>query len=145
MSLPPCEHIVYGPVRSRRLGRSLGINLLPDGMKVCNMNCAYCQYGWTRGAARIGQALAADRRRGRLPCRRVTKAAKPARSRPRPGGRQEHDASPEFEAIISGCVRFATDSGRLPSRSSRIDDGGWEERWNVGVIRPLHEARRGDR
>jgi wyosine [tRNA(Phe)-imidazoG37] synthetase (radical SAM superfamily) len=49
MPLPPLEHIVYGPVQSRRLGRSLGINLLPAGMKVCNMDCAYCQYGWTRG------------------------------------------------------------------------------------------------
>jgi len=52
MSLPPIEHITYGPVRSRRLGASLGVNLLPPGGKVCNMNCAYCQYGWTRGAAR---------------------------------------------------------------------------------------------
>jgi wyosine [tRNA(Phe)-imidazoG37] synthetase (radical SAM superfamily) len=49
MPLPLLEHIVYGPVRSRRLGRSLGVNLLPAGMKVCNMDCAYCQYGWTRG------------------------------------------------------------------------------------------------
>ena len=53
MTLPPLERIIYGPVRSRRLGRSLGINLLPTGMKICNMNCAYCQYGWTRGAARV--------------------------------------------------------------------------------------------
>jgi len=52
MSLSLRREILYGPVRSRRLGRSLGINLLPSGMKVCNMNCAYCQYGWTRGAAR---------------------------------------------------------------------------------------------
>ncbi|MBZ5556316.1 MAG: radical SAM protein [Acidobacteriia bacterium] len=52
MPLPPLEHITYGPVRSRRLGVSLGVNLLPPGGKVCNMNCAYCQYGWTRGAAR---------------------------------------------------------------------------------------------
>lgn len=52
MTLPALERIVYGPVPSRRLGRSLGINLLPAGMKVCNMNCAYCQYGWTRGAIR---------------------------------------------------------------------------------------------
>jgi wyosine [tRNA(Phe)-imidazoG37] synthetase (radical SAM superfamily) len=52
MSLPPLQGIVYGPVRSRRLGASLGINLLPPGMKICNMNCAYCQYGWTRGAIR---------------------------------------------------------------------------------------------
>jgi len=51
MPLPLLEHIVYGPVRSRRLGRSLGINLLPPGMKICTMNCAYCQYGWTRLAA----------------------------------------------------------------------------------------------
>lgn len=51
--LPPQEHIVYGPVRSRRLGRSLGVNLLPAGVKVCNMNCAYCQYGWTQGARRV--------------------------------------------------------------------------------------------
>jgi wyosine [tRNA(Phe)-imidazoG37] synthetase (radical SAM superfamily) len=52
MPLPPLEGIVYGPVRSRRLGASLGINLLPAGTKVCNMNCAYCQYGWSRGAVR---------------------------------------------------------------------------------------------
>lgn len=48
MPLQPHDHITYGPVRSRRLGRSLGINLLPRGEKLCNMNCAYCQYGWTR-------------------------------------------------------------------------------------------------
>jgi wyosine [tRNA(Phe)-imidazoG37] synthetase (radical SAM superfamily) len=53
MTLPALERIVYGPIASRRLGRSLGINLLPSGMKVCNMNCAYCQYGWTRGAIRF--------------------------------------------------------------------------------------------
>lgn len=40
--------IVYGPVRSRRLGRSLGVNLAPAGCKACNFNCSYCQYGWTR-------------------------------------------------------------------------------------------------
>ena len=39
--------VVYGPVQSRRLGRSLGINLTPSGRKTCNYNCAYCQYGWT--------------------------------------------------------------------------------------------------
>jgi wyosine [tRNA(Phe)-imidazoG37] synthetase (radical SAM superfamily) len=43
--------IVYGPIYSRRLGRSLGINVLPAGVKVCNFNCAYCQYGWTRPRA----------------------------------------------------------------------------------------------
>ncbi|HVP58413.1 MAG TPA: radical SAM protein, partial [bacterium] len=39
--------IVYGPVKSRRLGHSLGVNILPAGTKVCSFNCLYCQYGWT--------------------------------------------------------------------------------------------------
>lgn len=38
--------IVYGPVTSRRLGRSLGINLLPVERKLCNFDCIYCECGW---------------------------------------------------------------------------------------------------
>ena len=37
--------LVYGPVRSRRHGFSLGINLLPGGRKVCDFDCLYCQCG----------------------------------------------------------------------------------------------------
>jgi wyosine [tRNA(Phe)-imidazoG37] synthetase (radical SAM superfamily) len=40
--------IIYGPMPSRRLGRSLGINLLPTKYKLCSFNCLYCQYGWTQ-------------------------------------------------------------------------------------------------
>ncbi len=47
MLLQPQSGITYGPVRSRRLGRSLGINILPAGRKLCNFDCRYCQYGWT--------------------------------------------------------------------------------------------------
>ena len=39
--------LTYGPVRSRRLGRSLGINLFPGDQKRCPFDCVYCQYGWT--------------------------------------------------------------------------------------------------
>ena len=42
--------IIYGPVPSRRLGQSLGINLLPTDHKLCSFNCLYCQYGWTKKA-----------------------------------------------------------------------------------------------
>lgn len=42
------EGIIYGPVSSRRLGRSLGINLLPCKDKVCSFDCIYCQYGPTK-------------------------------------------------------------------------------------------------
>jgi wyosine [tRNA(Phe)-imidazoG37] synthetase (radical SAM superfamily) len=46
------DDIVFGPVRSRRLGASLGINLLPVGSKCCTFNCIYCECGWTgEGAA----------------------------------------------------------------------------------------------
>lgn len=41
------EGIIYGPIKSRRLGPSLGINLLPQSYKLCPFNCIYCQYGWT--------------------------------------------------------------------------------------------------
>ncbi|KPJ49642.1 hypothetical protein AMJ40_05075 [candidate division TA06 bacterium DG_26] len=45
--LPLQSTILYGPVRSRRLGRSLGINLMSCDYKVCSFNCVYCHYGWT--------------------------------------------------------------------------------------------------
>jgi wyosine [tRNA(Phe)-imidazoG37] synthetase (radical SAM superfamily) len=41
------QGIIYGPVNSRRLGRSLGLNLQPTKYKVCPFNCVYCHYGWT--------------------------------------------------------------------------------------------------
>lgn len=41
------DSIVFGPVHSRRLGVSLGINLLPVTRKVCTYNCIYCECGWT--------------------------------------------------------------------------------------------------
>ena len=45
--LPLQDSVVYGPIHSRRLGHSLGINVLPLSRKVCSSNCVYCQYGWT--------------------------------------------------------------------------------------------------
>jgi wyosine [tRNA(Phe)-imidazoG37] synthetase (radical SAM superfamily) len=41
------DSIIFGPVWSRRLGESLGINLLPVNRKVCNFNCIYCECGLT--------------------------------------------------------------------------------------------------
>lgn len=37
---------VFGPIHSRRLGTSLGINLLPDDGKVCTFDCVYCEAGY---------------------------------------------------------------------------------------------------
>lgn len=40
------DSIIYGPVESRRFGVSLGINLLPEDIKVCTFDCIYCEVGW---------------------------------------------------------------------------------------------------
>ncbi len=42
------EETVFGPIHSRRLGSSLGINLLPQKGKICNFDCIYCECGWNR-------------------------------------------------------------------------------------------------
>ena len=62
------EETVFGPIHSRRLGSSLGINLLPQNGKICNFDCIYCECGWNRdglddkklpSAADVRQALEA--------------------------------------------------------------------------------------
>ena len=42
------EETVFGPIKSRRLGNSLGINLLPQKGKFCNFDCIYCECGWNK-------------------------------------------------------------------------------------------------
>ena len=56
------QGIIYGPLKSRRLGRSLGINLLPTAFKLCSLNCSYCQHGWTKELTN-----SAEKHRGYLP------------------------------------------------------------------------------
>ena len=49
------EKLVFGPIFSRRLGSSLGINL-PENGKICNFDCVYCECGWNkdgRGDSRL--------------------------------------------------------------------------------------------
>lgn len=48
MSTALFENIIFGPVSSRRLGVSLGVNLLPQHGKLCNFDCIYCECGWNR-------------------------------------------------------------------------------------------------
>jgi wyosine [tRNA(Phe)-imidazoG37] synthetase (radical SAM superfamily) len=60
------DKIVFGPVKSRRLGVSLGINLLPTNRKVCTFNCIYCECGWTSGS---------DIRKESFPSRKMVREA----------------------------------------------------------------------
>lgn len=53
------DDIVFGPIFSRRLGSSLGVNILPSKGKLCNFDCVYCECGWNKDGV-------ADRRFPRL-------------------------------------------------------------------------------
>jgi len=41
------DKIAFGPVHSRRLGNSLGVNVSPTTQKICSFDCIYCECGWT--------------------------------------------------------------------------------------------------
>lgn len=59
------DKIIFGPIHSRRLGVSLGVNLLPADGKLCSFNCIYCECG-----------LNEDRRtRTKMPTREEVKKA----------------------------------------------------------------------
>ena len=110
MAIPLQPHIVYGPVRSRRLGRSLGVNVLPSGIKVCNMNCAYCQYGLTpRGAGTRGTgrpAWPSAAQVGAAVTARLLKAERDGESLDRltVAGHGEPTLHPEFEEIVARLI-----------------------------------------
>jgi wyosine [tRNA(Phe)-imidazoG37] synthetase (radical SAM superfamily) len=56
MTIPLQSGIIYGPVNSRRLGRSLGVNIVSTKIKICMFNCVYCQYGLSR----VGEEYMSD-------------------------------------------------------------------------------------
>ncbi len=98
--------IVYGPINSRRLGRSLGINLLSTSCKICSMNCCYCQYGWTDKLTNSGFTYASS-----FPTQQaVTRALKAALdSEPQFdfitfSGNGEPTLHPEFPAIVDAVI-----------------------------------------
>lgn len=49
------ESLVFGPITSRRLGKSLGINLMPEIGKICSFDCIYCECGWNPEKKNIGR------------------------------------------------------------------------------------------
>ena len=49
------DDIVFGPIFSRRLGSSLGVNILPTKGKLCNFDCVYCECGWNRDGRSDGR------------------------------------------------------------------------------------------
>lgn len=102
------DKIIFGPVKSRRLGVSLGINLLPSTRKICNFNCIYCECGWTSHT---------DNHPASLPERSEVYRALDAKlsemkkaNRPPDvitfAGNGEPTLHPEFPGIIDDCIEL---------------------------------------
>ncbi len=119
--------IIYGPILSRRLGRSLGINLLPPNRKVCSFDCIYCQYSTT-------DDLVLHPTRSTLPKPpEVFAAVEAALKKPRSidyltiSGNGEPTIHPDFPEIVRG-VKAIKDRLRpeaklaVLSNSSRVTD-----------------------
>lgn len=128
------EHIVYGPVRSRRLGRSLGINLLPTGLKVCNMNCAYCQYGWTGGERRTARRATGWPTPARIEAAVTARLKRAAAEdeiidRITVAGHGEPTLHPEFEEVIDRlrAVRDRVAPGIRTAILSNSTTAGWPD------------------
>lgn len=51
------DEIVFGPLKSRRFGISLGINLLPANVKICSFDCIYCECGVTEPKTEVKARL----------------------------------------------------------------------------------------
>ena len=98
---------IFGPIHSRRLGVSLGINLLPSDGKVCTFDCIYCECGFN----------ADHRPKSKLPTHAEVIAALEKRLQdmkangPSPdvltfAGNGEPTSHPEFAAIMRDVIRL---------------------------------------
>jgi wyosine [tRNA(Phe)-imidazoG37] synthetase (radical SAM superfamily) len=108
MLLPLQQGILYGPVKSRRYGLSLGVNLMPGGYKLCSLNCVYCQYGLTTACTTDLTPHEAD-----LPCvADVVRALEEKLRSSAPfnlitfSGNGEPTLHPQFAEIVDETVRL---------------------------------------
>ena len=102
------DQIIFGPVKSRRLGVSLGVNLLPTDSKVCSFDCIYCECGWTP-KKREKKAILPTRQQVRQ--QMEEKLTEMALSHELPdvitfAGNGEPTLHPEFEGIIDDTIEL---------------------------------------
>lgn len=98
--------IIFGPIRSRRLGLSLGVNLLPLDSKLCNFNCIYCECGWTLGGTKPRFNRRGDVSRMLEEKLREMDAAGTPPDVITFAGNGEPTMHPEFEEIIDDTLRI---------------------------------------
>lgn len=101
------DEIVFGPIRSRRLGSSLGVNVLPTKGKLCNFDCIYCECGWNKDGVsdkrfpRVAEVEAALEKR----LTELAKEGVPVDSITF-SGNGEPTINPDFAAIVDATVRL---------------------------------------
>lgn len=99
------EDVIFGPVRSRRLGLSLGVNLLPMHAKLCSFDCIYCECGWNN--ERRGEMRFNTREEVRTRLEEVLKKMVGEQTPPDVitfAGNGEPTLHPDFEQIIDDTI-----------------------------------------
>jgi len=102
------DKIIFGPVKSRRLGVSLGINLLPATRKVCNFDCIYCECGWTQSSESSKEKLP-ERKEVYDALNRQLQFMKEKKQAPDVitfAGNGEPTMHPDFPGIIDDCIEL---------------------------------------
>lgn len=100
------DSIIIGPIHSRRLGTSLGVNLLAPNSKLCNFDCIYCECGWN-GAQGTGGFNPYDRVVSALETRLRTMADEGALPDVITfAGNGEPTLHPDFDRIIDDTLRL---------------------------------------
>lgn len=97
--------IIFGPVHSRRLGLSLGVNLLPTSSKLCSFDCIYCECGWNHdhpGTRRFNDRAEVRRLLGETLERMVSRGTPPDVITF--AGNGEPTLHPDFEGVIDDTI-----------------------------------------
>lgn len=96
---------VFGPIHSRRLGTSLGINLMPNDGKICSFDCVYCEAGYN--AQGSGKAGISSREEVRKALETKLKSMSEAGERLDVitfSGNGEPTLHPDFEGIVDDVI-----------------------------------------
>ena len=102
------EDIIFGPVHSRRLGLSLGVNLLPVHAKICSFDCIYCECGLNDERRGVGVERRFNSRDDVRTNLRSVLGRMAAEGTPPDvitfAGNGEPTLHPEFEAVIDDTI-----------------------------------------
>ena len=107
---------IFGPIHSRRLGVSWGVNLTPNDGKVCSFDCLYCEAGFNaQGTGTTGMSTRSEVRR------KLTEKLEEMRSQGMPldvitfSGNGEPTLCPDFPGIVDDTLELRDRfSGRCP-------------------------------